>query len=211
MKLLAKWKAWLIPLGLMIAIAIAWPVTAGPSTKINVTDNMSENIGAVTYTDDADWTASSSASVLMGAVATPGDTVTSGDVGGVAMDTARNLLVSLAADPGGLASKTLIRAEFDGNPATGAYQEIIAASAGDQYFIVELSITQDTQNKMELVADSASGETGLWKGFIPAPGSVMFAMSEQATFVVTDEKNLAVQNNTGGSINMAGHVVYYIE
>lgn len=207
-----QWKA-----GVIVALSlafVAWtflPARAGPSTKGNLNDRANEDTSLSIYVDDGAWTTDVSAHRLAGGIyqSVP-QTVTDGRTAPFQVDVNGNIITSSGAN-NVLATKTLIRAEFDGNPATGAYQEIIAANAGDQYFIVELSITQDTQNKMELVADSASGETGLWTGYVPAYGGILFDMSEQPHFVVTDEKNLAVQNNTGGSINMAGHVIYYVE
>jgi len=116
MQTIWKWKVWLIPLLILMVGLLFWPAQAGPSTKLNATDNMSENIGFVSYTDDADWTSDSSAHLLMGGVY-GSNTVTSGDTGPLMIDTSGKLLV---VDASSTTIATAIKAEDAAHVSTDA-------------------------------------------------------------------------------------------
>ena len=112
-----------------------------------------------------------------------------------------------------LFGKTLVRANI---PTTavgaGGIAEIIVLTAAQVIYVVEISITTDTQTKLELVTDTASAKTPLGTWYFPAMGGIAFASIAPGMayrFAGTSAKNLGFQSSA--AINAAGHIIYYKE
>ncbi len=233
---------WVVFVTLLVFYLVGVPLwdrlaSAGPSTRLNATDRMSENIDYVTRLEDAAHSSGDTGVMLLTVRNNSPNSATSPTTGDyVPLQTDDNgnlyvgdsavatLLTTMDADTGAiktaveiidnnaLSAQTLIRQTFVSASlaSDGVVTVVTDPAAATAPKIVALVFTQTVQGLAEVRVTGVSG-TILAQYYLPAYGGVALAMGEQPYIVGTANESIVIKNKTGASCSYAGHVVYYLE